>query len=282
MDNPILSLILPFVIVTVILIGAAYAVLSARNQRQQVHAAGTLREADVERLMRDAAERHARERQAEMQKREQRMTTREEHLERKVEQFEKRERTQVLKEQLADQKTAEAEALRASQLRELERISNLTEESARAELIARIEGSAREEATQRIREIEQQTKEEAARRARWIVAQAIQRCASDTSIELTQTSVSIPSEEMKGRIIGKEGRNIRALEAATGVDLIIDDTPETVILSSFDPIRREIARVSLLKLLSDGRIHPTRIEELVAKSKTEVEQQMKDDGERAA
>ncbi|NBX45928.1 MAG: ribonuclease Y [Chloroflexi bacterium] len=184
-----------------------------------------------------------------MQKREQRMTTREEHLERKVEQFEKRERTQVLKEQLADQKTAEAEALRASQLRELERISNLTEESARAELIARIEGSAREEATQRIREIEQQTKEEAARRARWIVAQAIQRCASDTSIELTQTSVSIPSEEMKGRIIGKEGRNIRALEAATGVDLIIDDTPETVILSS---------------------------------SKTEVEQQMKDDGERAA
>lgn len=314
MDNPILSLILPFVIVTVILIGAAYAVLSARNQRQQVHAAGSLREADVERLMRDAseeadrlieearsrakelileakedsvlhkaeAERHARERQAEMQKREQRMTTREEHLERKVEQFEKRERTQVFKEQLADQKTAEAEALRASQLRELERISNLTEESARAELIARIEGSAREEATQRIREIEQQTKEEAARRARWIVAQAIQRCASDTSIELTQTSVSIPSEEMKGRIIGKEGRNIRALEAATGVDLIIDDTPETVILSSFDPIRREIARVSLLKLLSDGRIHPTRIEELVAKSKTEVEQQMKDDGERAA
>lgn len=314
MDNPNLSLILPIVIVAVILIGGAYAVVSARTPRQQVHGTSSLREADVERLMRDAseeadrlleeaksrakelileakedsvlhkaeAERHRRDRQAEMQKREQRMATREEHLERKVEQFETRERTQVVKEQLAEQKTAEAEALRASQVRELERISNLTEEAARAELISRIEGSAREEATQRIREIEQQTKEEAARRARWIVAQAIQRCASDTSIELTQTSVSIPSEEMKGRIIGKEGRNIRALEAATGVDLIIDDTPETVILSSFDPIRREIARVSLLKLLSDGRIHPTRIEELVAKSKTEVEQQMKDDGERAA
>ena len=131
-------------------------------------------------------------------------------------------------------------------------------------------------------DLEQHTKEEAGRRARWIVAQAIQRCAADTTVELTQTSVTIPSEEMKGRIIGKEGRNIRALEAATGVDLIIDETPETVTLSSFDPLRREVARVALLKLMADGRINPARIEELVQRAGTEVEAQLREDGERAA
>jgi ribonuclease Y len=133
-----------------------------------------------------------------------------------------------------------------------------------------------------VREIEAQTKEEAARRARWIVAQAIQRCAAETTVETTQSSVAIPNEEMKGRIIGKEGRNIRALEQATGVDLIIDDTPEAVVLSSFDPVRREVARASLLKLIADGRIHPTRIEEVVSKAKAEVEQQLREEGEKAA
>jgi ribonuclease Y len=176
----------------------------------------------------------------------------------------------------------EIEELRLDQRRELERISGLTAQQAHLQLMASIEEEAERDATQRVREIEARTKEEAARRARWIVAQAIQRCAAETTVETTQSIVPIPNEEMKGRIIGKEGRNIRAIEAATGVDLIIDDTPEAVVLSSFDPVRREIARLSLLKLIADGRIHPTRIEELVVKSRQEVEQQIREEGERAA
>jgi len=150
------------------------------------------------------------------------------------------------------------------------------------QLMATVEEQARDEASQLIREMESQTKEEAARRARWIVSQAIQRCAADVVVESTQSMVNIPNDEMKGRIIGKEGRNIRAIEQATGVDLIIDDTPEAIILSSFDPVRREVARISMLKLIADGRIHPTRIEEVVAKARQEVEQQLREEGEKAA
>jgi ribonuclease Y len=232
--------------------------------------------------IKSAAEQDTRERRAEVQKREQRLQQREENFERKSESLEKRDRALASREAEIEAARQDAERLRAQQGHELERISGLTAEQAHAQLVASIEQAAQHEATQRIREIEAQTKEEAARRARWIVAQAIQRCAAETTVETTQSIVSIPNEEMKGRIIGKEGRNIRAIEAATGVDLIIDDTPEAVVLSSFDPVRREVARLSLLKLIADGRIHPTRIEELVAKSRQEVEQQIREEGERAA
>ena len=232
--------------------------------------------------VKNAAEQDARERRAEVQRREQRLQQREENFERKSDALEKRDRGLAAREQEIEATRAEAERLRDEQRRELERIGALTMDEARAQVVASVEQEALQEATKRIREIEAQTKEEAARRARWIVAQAIQRCAAETTVETTQSVVAIPNEEMKGRIIGKEGRNIRALEAATGVDLIIDDTPEAVVLSSFDPVRREIARVSLLKLIADGRIHPTRIEELAAKAKAEVEQQLKEEGEKAA
>lgn len=232
--------------------------------------------------IKSTAEQDARERRAEVHRREQRLQQREENIERKGESLEKRDRALTAREAEIEQVREEAEQLRGQQRQELERISGLTAEQAHAQLIASIEQEAQQEATQRIREIEARTKEEAARRARWIVAQAIQRCAAETTVETTQSLVAIPNEEMKGRIIGKEGRNIRAIESATGVDLIIDDTPEAVVLSSFDPVRREVARLSLLKLIADGRIHPTRIEELVSKSRQEVEQQIREEGERAA
>jgi ribonuclease Y len=232
--------------------------------------------------IKSAAEQDARERRAEVHRREQRLQQREEQLERKGEALEKRDRALAGREQELEAARAELERLSEEQRRELERIGGLTQEEAKADLVAAIEAEAQREATARVREIEAQTKEEAARRARWIVAQAIQRCAAETTVETTQSSVTIPNEEMKGRIIGKEGRNIRALEQATGVDLIIDDTPEAVVLSSFDPVRREVARASLLKLIADGRIHPTRIEEVVAKAQAEVEQQLREEGEKAA
>ena len=232
--------------------------------------------------VKSAAEQDARERRAEVQRREQRLQQREESFERKSEGLEKRDRALQIKEAESQAAYEEADRLRQQQLRELERISGLTTEQAHLQLMAQVEEQAKEEAGQLVREIEQQTKDEAARRARWIVSQAIQRCAADVVVESTQSTVAIASEEMKGRIIGKEGRNIRALEQATGVDLIIDDTPEAVVLSSFDPVRREVARISLLKLIADGRIHPTRIEEVVARARAEVEQQLKDEGEKAA
>ncbi|MDQ3700529.1 MAG: ribonuclease Y [Chloroflexota bacterium] len=232
--------------------------------------------------IKSVAEQDARERRAEVQRREQRLQQREEVIEHKGESLEKRDRALLGKEQEIVLAHEELASLCERQQREIERIGGLTAEEAKAELVTAIEDEAAREAARRVRDIEAQTKEEAARRARWIVAQAIQRCAAETTVETTQSSVAIPNEEMKGRIIGKEGRNIRALEQATGVDLIIDDTPEAVVLSSFDPVRREVARVSLLKLIADGRIHPTRIEEVVAKSKAEVEQQLREEGEKAA
>jgi len=232
--------------------------------------------------IKSAAEQDARERRAEVQRREQRLAQREETFERKSEGLEKRDRGLVAKESEIEAAHEEAERLRDQQHRELERVSGLTTEQAHLQLMATVEEQARDEASQLIREMESQTKEEAGRRARWIVSQAIQRCAADVVVESTQSMVNIPNDEMKGRIIGKEGRNIRAIEQATGVDLIIDDTPEAIILSSFDPVRREVARISMLKLIADGRIHPTRIEEVVAKARQEVEQQLREEGEKAA
>lgn len=175
----------------------------------------------------------------------------------------------------------EIEALKEQALKELERVANMTTEEAKNLLISNIELEARREAMARLYEIEMELKEEADKKAREIIASAIQRCASDEVASSTVTVVNLPSEEMKGRIIGREGRNIRTIEMLTGVDLIIDDTPEVVVLSSYDPIRREIARISLEKLIQDGRIHPARIEEMVEKAQQEVEARIKEEGEKA-
>ena len=190
-----------------------------------------------------------------MQRQEQRLSQREEQFERKLENLEKRDKALVQQEQELQAIRSEAERLGQERRGELERIAGLSADEARVELVASIEAEALREAAARVREIESQTKEEAGRRSRWIVAQAIQRCAAETTVA-TQCSVAIPNDEMKGRIIGKEGRNIRALEQATGVDLIIDDTPEAVVLSRSTRCAGEVARVSLLKLIADGRFHP--------------------------
>lgn len=185
------------------------------------------------------------------------------------------------KEEAISQMEREIEALKEQTLKELERVANMTTEEAKNLLISNIESEARRDAIARLYEMEMELKEEAEKKAREIIASAIQRCASDEVASSTVTVVNLPSEEMKGRIIGREGRNIRTIEMLTGVDLIIDDTPEVVVLSSYDPIRREIARISLEKLIQDGRIHPARIEEVVEKAQQEVEARIKEEGEKA-
>jgi len=171
--------------------------------------------------------------------------------------------------------------LHQQQRLELERISNMSMEEARETILQRARDEVSHEMAMMVKEIEDQAKNDAAKKSREIITMAIQRCAADHASEATVSVVSLPNDEMKGRIIGREGRNIRALETLTGIDLIIDDTPEAVILSGFDPIRREIARISLEKLVSDGRIHPARIEEVVEKTRKEVEAQIREEGERA-
>lgn len=227
-------------------------------------------------------ERDNAERRAELQRQERRMQQKEENLERKIDTLEQRERKLTARERSIDQTREEVEEVKREHLKELERIAQLTEEQAREVLLERIETRVRIEAAKRIRTIEEQAREEADSRAREIITLAIQRCASDQVAEAVVSVVPLPNDEMKGRIIGREGRNIRTLEAATGVDLIIDDTPEAVILSGFDPVRREVARVALTRLILDGRIHPVRIEEVVAKARQEVDVIVREEGERAA
>ena len=216
-----------------------------------------------------------------MQRTERRLFQREESLDKKLESVEARE--QAMNKRLAeiDKTEEEINEMHRKQVEELERISGLTSEEAKNILISNVEQEARHDAAILLRDIEQKTKEEADKRARNIVSLAIQRCAADQVAEATVSVVALPNDEMKGRIIGREGRNIRALETATGVDLIIDDTPEAVILSSFDPVRREVARIALEKLIMDGRIHPARIEEMVEKAKKEVDTQIREAGEAA-
>jgi ribonuclease Y len=228
------------------------------------------------------AEQEVRERRSDLQRQERRLQQKEETLDRRGEQLERRERQLAQKERELEQARAEVEKLKQREFEELQRISGLTREQARQTLLQMIEEEVRQEANRRVREIEQEAKEEADRRARKIIALAIQRCAADQVAELSSTVVPLPNDEMKGRIIGREGRNIRALESMTGVDVIIDDTPDAVTLSGFDPIRREIARMALQKLIADGRIHPARIEEVVNKSRQELEQIIREEGERAA
>ncbi len=242
-----------------------------------------LREArDESARFRTTIEKEHAERRTEVQRQERRLLQKEETLERKLDAFEQRERKMAGRERALEQAHEEVAQLKRQQQIEIERVSNLTEEAARELLLSQIENQVRTEAARRSRMIEETAREEAEARAREIITLAIQRCASDQVAESVVSVVPLPNEEMKGRIIGREGRNIRALEAATGVDLIIDDTPEAVILSGFDPVRREVARLALTKLILDGRIHPTRIEDVVAKAQQEVDLVVREAGENAA
>lgn len=221
------------------------------------------------------------ERRQEQQRVDKRLAQKEETLERKLENVEKKE--EVLQQREADLTVMEQkiQELYQQQLSELERLSGLSTEEARELLLQNVEKEVRHEAAQLIKEIENQTKLESEKRAREIISQSIQRYAADHVAETTVSVVNLPNDEMKGRIIGREGRNIRALETLTGIDLIIDDTPEAVIVSGFDPVRREIARIALEKLITDGRIHPGRIEEMVNRAQKEVEAQIREEGEQA-
>jgi ribonuclease Y len=232
--------------------------------------------------LRGQAEIELTERRAEVARQERRLAQKDENLDRKSDTFERRERGLAERETELEQLRAQAEEVRRQRIREVERVAELTQPQAREILMAEIEREVREDANRRLRFIEAETKEIAERRAREIVATAIQRVSTEVTAETTVTVVPIPSDDMKGRIIGREGRNIRALEHATGCDLIIDDTPDAVTLSGFDPVRREVARVALTRLLQDGRIHPTRIEEMVEKARREVEQTLREAGEAAA
>ncbi len=226
-------------------------------------------------------EKEVRDRRNELQKNERRLFQKEETLDRKTEALERKDELMAKKLEELEKQKEEAKALHEKQLQELERISGLTTEEAKNYILAMVENDVKHEATLMIKEIESKAKMEADRRSREIVANAIQRCAVDHVAETTVSVVQLPNDEMKGRIIGREGRNIRALETLTGIDLIIDDTPEAVILSGFDPIRREIARLALEKLIIDGRVHPSRIEEMVEKARKEVEVIIRDEGEAA-
>jgi len=231
--------------------------------------------------LRSECERECKERRLEVQKNEKRLIAREEQFEKKFYALETREENIALKEKDLHSKLEAAEELIKRRTSELERIANLTAEEAKNALIATIVNEAKRDAAVLVRDIEAKAKQEGEAKARNIIALAIQRCAADHVAETTVSVVSLPNDEMKGRIIGREGRNIKALETATGVELIIDDTPEAVILSSFDPIRRDIARIAIEKLIIDGRIHPARIEDIVEKVRKEVEQQIKEAGEEA-
>ena len=302
--QPIVLVIVPIILVfgASVALAAGYYIGTARNKQHFEERLRVEKETSEQKLMdlqsqqrdalheardetarfRAAMERDNTERRTELQRQERRLQQREESLERKIEAFEQRERKLVGRERSLEQAQEELEVVKRQQLKELERVSQMTEEQAKEVLLTRIENEVRSEAARRIRAIEEEAREEADARAREIITLAIQRCASDQVAEAVVSVVPLPNDEMKGRIIGREGRNIRALEAATGVDLIIDDTPEAVILSGFDPVRREVARLALTKLILDGRIHPARIEEVVAKARQEVDTIVREEGERAA
>ena len=227
-------------------------------------------------------EKEEKSRRADLQKQERRLQQKEESLDRKTENIERKEEALAQKHAQADQEQEEIQGIKRAQTEMLERISGFTAEEAKNYLIAQVESQVTHEAAMKIKEIEQRAKEEADQKAREIVATAIQRCAADHGAEGTGSVVPLPNDEMKGRSIGREGRNIRTIETLTGVDLIIDDTPEAITVSCFEPVRREVARVALEKLIADGRIHPTHIEEMVEKARREVDAVIKSEGERAA
>ncbi|MGN0718644.1 MAG: ribonuclease Y [Anaerovoracaceae bacterium] len=256
-------------------------ILDAENKSETIKKETILEAKEEAHRLRSEAERDARERRAEIQRSERRLIQKEEALDRKIENIEKKEESITKKEQILIDKHKELDGFLAKQMEELERISGYTVEEAKAILLANTEKEVRHEASIMIKEIETKAKEEADKKAKYIITGAIQRCAADHVAESTVSVVNLPNDEMKGRIIGREGRNIRTIETLTGVDLIIDDTPEAVILSGFDPVRREIARIALEKLIVDGRIHPARIEEMVEKAEKEVNATIKEEGEQA-
>ena len=253
------------------------AAVAAENKKREV-----LIEAKEEaHKMRIEFDKEMKEQRSEQQRAERRLQQKEESLDKKVEQLEKKEEDLGLKNKQVAEKLVELDKVREQQLEELRKISGMSQEEAKAQLLNALESEIKHEAAIMAKEIQDKAKEEADKKAREIVSGAIQRCAADHSAETTVSVVNLPNDDMKGRIIGREGRNIRALETLTGVDLIIDDTPEAVILSGFDPVRREIARMTLEKLITDGRIHPARIEETVERCRKEVEAIIKQEGEHA-
>lgn len=256
-------------------------ILDAENRSETIKKEITIEAKEEAHRMRSDVEREIRERRAEIQRSEKRLIQKEEVIDRKTENLEKKEDGITKKEQLLIERQRELDGYVVKQIEELERISGYTVDEAKNILLSNVEKEIRVEASIMIKDIESKAKEEADKKAKEIITGAIQRCAADHVAESTVSVVALPNDEMKGRIIGREGRNIRAIETMTGVDLIIDDTPEAVILSGFDPVRREIARISLEKLIVDGRIHPARIEEMVEKAEKEVNAIIKEEGEQA-
>ena len=256
-------------------------ILDAEKNAENIRKEVVLEAKEEAQRQRNEAEKEIRERRNEISKAERRLNQKEDSIDRKLENIEKKEESITSKEKKIDSRLAEQDRLLQKQLEELEKISGYTVEEAREIILQKVEQEARSEAAVLYKEIESKAKDEADKKAKEIITGAIQRCAADHVAESTVSVVPLPNDEMKGRIIGREGRNIRAIENATGIDLIIDDTPEAVILSGFDPVRREIARLALEKLIVDGRIHPSRIEEMVEKSEREVNAIIKEEGEHA-
>lgn len=256
-------------------------ILDAEDKAENLKKEKILEAKEEAHKIRNDIEFEIKERRNEIQKSEKRILQKEENIERKLESIDRREEGLRGRERSMNEKHKEIDSYIAKQIEELERISGYSSEEAKNILLAEVEKDIKKDASALITKIENEAKEEADKKAKEIITLAIQRCAADQVAETTVSVVSLPSDDMKGRIIGREGRNIRALEVLTGVDLIIDDTPEAVILSGFDPVRREIARIALEKLITDGRIHPARIEEMVQKATKEVNNIIKEEGEQA-